>query len=169
MTAQQFRFQVRNPRGEVVQGVVAAENAAGAALALRNRGDHILTLVPAAARAAGSNSWASLATLTDSATWSSGPSKKDILDFTAQLAVMIRAGISIRTALEGIAEQVENPKFRKILLSIKVDVEGGRQFSDAIGRHPKLFSPLYVSMVRASEMSGSFARMLDRIANYLNQ
>jgi type IV pilus assembly protein PilC len=169
MTAQQFRFQVRNPRGEVVQGVVAAENAAGAALALRNRGDHILTLVPAAARTAGSNSWASLATLTDSATWSSGPSKKDILDFTTQLAVMIRAGISIRTALEGIAEQVENPKFRKILLSIKADVEGGKQFSDAIGRHPKLFSPLYVSMVRASEMSGSFAKMLDRIANYLTQ
>ncbi|MHC4868622.1 MAG: type II secretion system F family protein [Planctomycetota bacterium] len=44
-----------------------------------------------------------------------------------------------------------------------------RQFSEAIARYPKLFSPLYVSMVRASEMSGSFAKMLDRIASYLAQ
>ena len=95
--------------------------------------------------------------------WSSGPSKKDILDFTTQLAVMIRAGISIRAALEGISEQVQNQKFRRILMQIKSDVESGKQFSEAIARHPKLFGPLYVNMVKASEMSGSFAKMLDRI------
>ncbi|MEC7353424.1 MAG: type II secretion system F family protein, partial [Planctomycetota bacterium] len=52
---------------------------------------------------------------------------------------------------------------------IRLDIESGRQFSDAIAKHPKLFGPLYVNMVRASEMSGSFARMLDRIASYLAQ
>jgi len=101
--------------------------------------------------------------------YSSGPSQKDILDFTTQLAVMIRAGISIRAALEGISEQVQNQKFRRILLQIKSDVESGRQFSEAIAKHPKLFGPLYVNMVKASEMSGSFAKMLDRIAAYLGQ
>jgi type IV pilus assembly protein PilC len=82
---------------------------------------------------------------------------------------MIRAGISIRAALDGISEQVQNAKFRRILFQIKSDVESGKQFSEAITRHPKLFGPLYVNMVKASEMSGSFAKMLDRIAAYLAQ
>ena len=142
MRAQQFRFQGRNPQGEAVLGAFAAAAPSSA---------------PPRAR------------LSELLSYSSGPSKKDVLDFTSQLAVMIRAGISIRAALEGIADQVANPKFRRILLQIKSDVEAGRQFSEAIARHPKLFGPLYVSMVRASEMSGSFARMLDRIAAYLAQ
>ena len=163
MPVQQYRFQVRNARGETVGGVLAAESVASAAQTLRGRGDHILQLAPAVG---GESAWKRL---NESLSFSAGPSQKDILDFTTQLAVMIRAGISIRSALEGIAEQVANAKFKRILMQIKGDVESGRQFSEAIARHPKLFGPLYVSMVRASEMSGSFGRMLDRIANYLAQ
>lgn len=92
-----------------------------------------------------------------------------MLDFTTQLAVMIRAGINLRAALEGIAEQTTQPAFRRVIMGMKQDVESGKQFSEAITRHPKLFGPLYVSMVRASEMSGSFAEMLDRIAGYIAQ
>ena len=82
---------------------------------------------------------------------------------------MIRAGISIRAALEGISEQVQNQKFRKILQQIRTDVESGKQFSDAIAKHSKLFGPLYYNMVRASEMSGSFADMLDRIKRWVTR
>ena len=146
MPVQQYRFQVRNARGDTVGGVLAAESVAGAAQVLRGRGDHILQLAPAAG---GESAWKRL---NESLSFSAGPSQKDILDFTTQLAVMIRAGISIRSALEGIAEQVANAKFKRILMQIKGDVESGRQFSEAIARHPKLFGPLYVSMVRASEM-----------------
>ena len=163
MPTQHYRFQARNARGELVAGVLAAESVACAAQALRARGDHVVQLVPMVA--AGDDLRAALRKLN----YSSGPSQKDILDFTTQLAVMIRAGISIRAALEGISEQVQNQKFRRILLQIKSDVESGRQFSEAIAKHPKLFGPLYVNMVKASEMSGSFAKMLDRIAAYLGQ
>ena len=163
MATQHYRFQARNERGELVAGVLQAESVAEAAQALRARGDHVVQLVPMAA--AGEDFKAVLKKLN----YTSGPSQKDILDFTTQLAVMIRAGISIRAALEGISEQVQNQKFRKILLQIKTDVESGKQFSEAIARHPKLFGPLYVNMVKASEMSGSFAKMLDRIAAYLQQ
>jgi type IV pilus assembly protein PilC len=97
------------------------------------------------------------------------PKQKHVLDFTSQLSVMIKAGINLRSALEGIAEQTEHPGFRKIIMGLKTDVESGKQFSDAIARHPKLFGPLYVNMVRASEMSGSFAKMLDRVAMYIAQ
>ena len=144
-------------------GVMSAQDAATAASMLRGQGHHVLQLSPVAV------SKADFGSFLKQLNYSSGPSQKDILDFTTQLAVMIRAGISIRAALEGIAEQVSNQKFRKILHQIRNDVESGKQFSDAIAKHPKLFGPLYVNMVRASEMSGSFAKMLDRIAAYLNQ
>ena len=143
---------------------MTAENAGAAAAILRNQGHHVLQLIPVQQTSAqiGNKLWAAL-------NYSSGPSQKDILDFTTQLAVMIRAGISLRAALDGIADQITNPKFRKILLAIKMDVESGKQFSEAITKYPKLFGPLYVNMVRASEMSGSFSRMLDRIAGYVGQ
>jgi type IV pilus assembly protein PilC len=82
---------------------------------------------------------------------------------------MIRAGISIRAAIDGIADQATNPKFRRMLQQMKRDVEAGKQFSEALMRYPKVFSPLYINMVKASELSGGFSRMLDRIAGYLTQ
>src|SRR5205807_8083359 len=81
----------------------------------------------------------------------------------------VRAGISLRSAIEGISEQVTNPKFKEILRQMRKDVEGGKQFSDALMRHPKCFSPLYINMVKASELSGGFSKMLDKIAAYLAQ
>ncbi len=159
-----YRYQARHSSGQLQAGTLAAENAGAAAAILRNQGHHVLQLVLVQQTSVqiGNKLWAAL-------NYSSGPSQKDILDFTTQLAVMIRAGISLRAALDGIADQITNPKFRKILLAIKMDVESGKQFSEAIAKYPKLFGPLYVNMVRASEMSGSFSSMLDRIAGYVAQ
>ena len=98
-----------------------------------------------------------------------GPGLKDTLSFTSQLAVMVKAGIDIRSAVEGIGEQIKNRKFRAIVDQIRGDLEAGRSFSDALTRHPKVFSPLYVNMVRASELAGNFAEMLERIAAYQSQ
>ncbi len=159
-----YRYQARHSSGQVQVGVLAADNAPSAAALLRQQGHHVLQLVPVQASAAKVNK-----SFLKALNYSSGPSQKDILDFTTQLAVMIRAGISIRAALDGISDQVSNPKFKRILIGIKSDVESGKQFSEAITKHPKLFGPLYVNMVRASEMSGSFAKMLDRIAAYISQ
>ncbi|TVQ53371.1 MAG: type II secretion system F family protein [Phycisphaerales bacterium] len=160
----QYRFQARSTSsGQVQSGILAADNATAAASMLRNQGHHVLQLIPIPSTQQKINK--TLAALN----YSSGPSQHDILDFTTQLAVMIRAGISLRAALEGISDQVVNPKFRKVLLAIKSDIESGKQFSEAITKYPKLFGPLYVNMVRASEMSGSFAKMLDRIAGFIAQ
>ncbi len=159
----QYRFQSRLSTGQVQAGVLVAENANSAAAMLRSQGHHVMQVAPIAST--NERLSKTLAALN----FSSGPSQNDILDFTSQLAVMIRAGISLRAALEGIADQVTNPKFKKTLLAIKSDVESGKQFSEAISKYPKLFGPLYVNMVRASEMSGSFAKMLDRIAGFINQ
>ena len=160
----QYRYQARHGTGRIHGGLLSAESAAMAALTLRNQGHHVLRLVPLGERNA--RQWTSMLAWLN---WSSGPSARDVLDFTTQLAVMIRAGISLRQALEGIAEQTRNVRFRTMLLAIKTDVESGQPFSAAIARYPRQFNAMYVNMVKASEMSGSFARMLDRIAAFMLQ
>ncbi len=155
-----YRYETKNSSGKVTAGVLSAANLAAAAQQLRDRGEFILALGSAESGTVKKKLNLNV---------SFGPSGKDIQNFTSQLAVMIRAGISIRSAIEGIAEQCEHPKLKVILTQIKKDVEGGKQFSDALMRYPKIFSPLYINMVRASELSGGFSRMLDKIAAYLSQ
>lgn len=159
-----YRYQVRSSSGQTVVGVLSAESAAAAANTLRGQGNHVLSLTPIQSSINSGQLMQKLRELN-----SGKPTLKHVLDFTTQLAVMVRAGIGIRAALEGIADQTEHHRFKQIILGLKSDVESGKQFSEALSRHPKLFNPLYVNMVRASEMSGSFGQMLDRIASYTAQ
>ena len=159
-----YRYQIRASNGQVQIGVVSADTAATAAAILRNQGAHVLSLSPVSALVSGSGLLARFREFN-----SGKPSQKHVLDFTTQLAVMIRAGINLRAALDGISDQTTHTGFKKVIIALKNDVESGKQFSEAIAKHPKLFGPLYVNMVRASEMSGSFAKMLDRIAGYIGQ
>ena len=155
-----YRFETSGAGGKVNAGTLQAASLAAASQQLRARGEVIIALAPA-------DAVSKKKSLNFNITF--GPSLKDVANFTSQLAVMIRAGISIRAAIEGISEQATNPKFRDMLIQMRKDVESGKQFSDALMRYPKTFSPLYVNMVKASELSGGFSRMLDRIAAYLAQ
>src|SRR3954470_856092 len=157
-----YRYESKDKSGKLQAGVLSAANLAAASTQLRARGEYILSLGPADDGSAKKKGALNLEI-------SFGPGLKDVQNFTSQLSVMIRAGISIRAAIEGIADQVENPKFRKMLSQMKKDVESGKQFSDALMRYPKVFSPLYINMVKASELSGGFSKMLDKIAAYLSQ
>jgi type IV pilus assembly protein PilC len=98
-----------------------------------------------------------------------GPSNKDILNFTNQLAIMVRAGISIQDSLELIAAQLENQRFVAIIADLKDRIEAGRSFSQALAEHPQVFSNLYINMVAAAEASGSLSSMLQKLAEYLDQ
>lgn len=98
-----------------------------------------------------------------------GPSKTDIFNFTNQLAVMVKAGIGIHDALESIAEQCENSKFRKIIADMNNEVKAGRSLSEALSKYPDHFSNLYVNMIAAAEVSGSLSLMLEKLAAYLDQ
>ena len=158
-----YRYEIKTPTGQVQAGVLAAASMNAASEMLRSQKAYILALAPVDISKAKS----SLAGLLNFSL-SSGPGLRDVSTFSNQLAVMIKAGISIRTALEGIADQTENPKFKAILSQIRKDVESGKSFSEALTRHPKTFSPLYINMVKASELSGSFGHMLERITEYLN-
>jgi type IV pilus assembly protein PilC len=97
-----------------------------------------------------------------------GPGRKDILNFTNQLAVMVRAGISLQDSLESIAQQNENDKFKAIIIDLKNQIEAGQSFSQALAEHPEVFSSLYINMVAAAEISGSLSEMLQKLSEYLN-
>jgi type IV pilus assembly protein PilC len=159
-----YRYQVKTTAGDMQVGVIASDSVATAASVLRNQGHRVVSVAPVLAAGATSGFMAKLAELN-----AGKPRQRHVLEFTTQLAVMIRAGINLRAALDGIADQTEHPLFKKIILGLKTDVESGKQFSEALARHPKLFGPLYINMTRASEVSGSFAKMLDRIAGYIAQ
>jgi len=159
-----YRYELQQEAGDLMAGQLIAGSAADAAEALRDRGGRIVRLVPFQ-----TNETTMLGQVWKILNAGNGPSKRDILDFTTQLAVMVRAGISLRAALDGIAANTDHKPFRSVLLSIKDDIEAGCTFSDAIAQYPKLFSPLYINMVRASELSGSFGHMLDRIAKIITR
>ncbi|HWE02071.1 MAG TPA: type II secretion system F family protein [Tepidisphaeraceae bacterium] len=153
-----FRYQTIDS-GKPSAGVLQAATLDAAAEALHARGRVIVDLVPAETSI--------VRRPLHAPTFS--PGTRDVANFTAQLAVMIRAGISVRAAIEGIGEQVTHPRFKSMLVQMRKDIENGLSFSDALARYPKTFSPLYINMVKASEMSGGFPAMLARIAGYLNQ
>jgi type IV pilus assembly protein PilC len=97
-----------------------------------------------------------------------GPGKKDIMNFTKQLAIMIRAGISLQDSLESIAEQIEKEKFKLIIFDLKNRIESGESFSQALSEHSDIFSELYINMVAAAEVSGSLSKMLQKLSEYLD-
>ncbi|MFG0300239.1 MAG: type II secretion system F family protein [Phycisphaerales bacterium JB047] len=159
-----YRFQVKAQDGKIQSGTIAADSASAAAAILRNQGVHVLAVDQDKRKSQGGGLADTFAAMNNKK-----PTQKQVLDFTTQLSVMIRAGINLRAALDGIADQTEHRSFKKVINELKADVESGKQFSEALQRHPKLFGPLYINMVRASEMSGSFSEMLDRIAGYIAQ
>jgi type II secretory pathway component PulF len=89
---------------------------------------------------------------------------QDMIVFSRQLATLIGAGLPFTTSFETLINQTENKKFRDVLSKVKKDVEGGSSFSEALAKHPKVFSSLYVSMIRAGETGGVLDEILTRIA-----
>ena len=91
----------------------------------------------------------------------------DLVIFTRQLATMIDAGLAMVQSLQALAEQTTNKVMRDVIKDICTRVEGGDSFSEALQKHPKAFSRLYVSMVGAGETGGLLAEILARLATYL--
>jgi len=91
----------------------------------------------------------------------------DLVVFTRQLATMIDAGLAMVQSLQALAEQTTNKVMRDTIKDICTRVEGGDSFSEALGKHPKTFSRLYVCMVAAGERGGLLSEILSRLATYL--
>lgn len=150
-----FEYRVRDRNAQVTQGVLEAPSLDAATQQLRREGLVVLHIDE----------------VDDDATglFARRITKSEIIYVTNQLAIMIDTGITLPVALQAILEQEKNPSLRSVLKQVKNQVEAGEDFSDALADHPRVFSTIYVSLVKASESTGTLAMMLERIAGYLRK
>lgn len=151
-----FDYRVRDSLGNIHAGVVEAASADDAGAHLRRDGFHVLELGESDDDGG-------------DGLFAKRVSKNDLIYMTSQLAVMVDTGITLSTALGGIVEQEANPTLRRMLNDLKEMVDGGQDFSTALARYPQYFDKTYVSLVKASEATGSLGPMLERIAGYLRK
>jgi type IV pilus assembly protein PilC len=95
-----------------------------------------------------------------------GVSQKEVMFFTSRLAIMLETGTNLTTSLKSLVEQTGNPRFQAVLQQVVQDIVGGRTFSAALARHPRVFSQVFVSMVRAGELGGFLDEMLNRVHQF---
>jgi general secretion pathway protein F len=102
-------------------------------------------------------------------TFVGGPSAQDVLAFTQQLATLLEAGMELDRSLAILLDLTDNQRFRLILRGILTDIQTGSSFADSVAKHPRLFSRLYVNMVKAGEASGVLEVILARLAGFLER
>ncbi len=98
-----------------------------------------------------------------------GPSAQDVLAFTQQLATLLEAGMELDRSLAILLDLTDNERLRSILRGILTDIQTGSSFADSLAKHPRLFSRLYVNMVKAGEASGVLEVILARLGGFLER
>ncbi|MFA0777236.1 MAG: hypothetical protein PVTTEEND_000950, partial [Candidatus Fervidibacter sp.] len=88
---------------------------------------------------------------------------------TRQLASLVGGGLTLMQSIDALIEHTENERLASALMQIREELRGGGTFAEALTKHPHLFSPLYVSIVRAGEVSGELPRVLNWLADYMER
>lgn len=158
-----FAYRGRNGSGEIVQGTLEGATAGAVADLLFGRGVTPMEIKPAAAAAdkAGRGSGFNIQL---------GKAKVEHLDvllFSRQIHTLLRAGVPIMRALAGLQDSSVNPAMRTVLQDVRESLDSGRELSMSLGRHPKVFSPFYLSMVRVGEMTGRLEEVFIRLFDHL--
>ena len=91
----------------------------------------------------------------------------DVLLFSRQIHTLLRAGVPIMRALAGLQESSTNPAMRDVLQDVRESLDSGREMSLSLARHPRVFSPFYLSMVRVGEMTGRLEEVFIRLFDHL--
>jgi type IV pilus assembly protein PilC len=155
-----FLYQARDGRGELATGVVNAGSVEEAGVILRGEGKYIVKLSPV-------NEGDLAAAPVTTEQRSRRIKRREVIFFSHQLAVMIETGVPISDALECCHEQTPNPDFAAVLKDVTQQVRSGSEFSAALRKYPRVFPTVMVSLIRASEVSGTMGSMLDQISQYM--
>jgi type II secretory pathway component PulF len=94
---------------------------------------------------------------------------QDLTVMTRQLASLVGGGLTLMQSIDALIEHTENERLASALMQIREELRGGGTFAEALTKHPHLFSPLYVSIVRAGEVSGELPRVLNWLADYMER
>jgi type IV pilus assembly protein PilC len=153
-----FKYKAKNQSGKIVEGVLEAENEAGLASLLRQRR---LELVSSSASRGFGELFSFLT--------AGGITIRDLVIFSRQFSTMVNAGLPILQGLNILATQSDNKTFGAILGKIRDDISNGIPLSEAMSRHPKAFSTLYVNMVKAGEQGGILDTIFERLSEYMEK
>jgi type IV pilus assembly protein PilC len=158
-----FKYAAKAPGGKTVEGTIQAGDK-GEALAELRRQNLVVTMVEEQKLRGFQFSLGGKG----SGLFAGGPSatKQELVIFTRQLATMVGAGLALLESLEVLAEQAETPGMKKAVGVLVEEVRSGVDLSVAMEKCPKAFDPLYISMVRAGEVSGQMDIILERLADY---
>ncbi len=150
-----FKYTAKDQGGRNVTATLEADNEHAVVATLRKRGLVVLDV---------SEEVSSAAAIKKGKRKVKGA---DLVVFNRQLATMVDAGLPLIQALTTLADQADNPSLKFVLEDVVASIEQGANFSEAISAHPRVFSSLFINMVRAGEVSGTLAEILDRIAAYM--
>ncbi|MCP8899367.1 type II secretion system F family protein [Gilvimarinus xylanilyticus] len=148
----EFSYKAAKRDGSLAQGVVDAPTEAIAATRIRSQGLVVISVESAAKQGSGGKK---------------AFGKNQVLSFTSELAVLLRAGLPIDRALKVLIDMAATSAARQVYEDILATVKGGKGFSVALAEKPELFDEFYVSMIRSGEASGNLAAVLGRLAAQL--
>ena len=155
-----FFYKAINEGGIAVSGNIEADSLAAASAAISAKG-----LIPIKTTLSSQSRPQSL--LESLSAQIHRVSADDLVMFTTQFRTMIRAGVPMMTIFQALETQTEDVYLTRIIISMRQDVTEGKSLYEAFSKHPKVFPPLYCSMLRAGEASGALAEVLDRLIHIM--
>ena len=178
-----FEYKALTSSGKTKKGIVDATTARDARSKLRNDHMHVTEMWEVADKKSRKDK--SVSKKTRSLTAKKGKpggllsmeielfqpkiSTRDLATFTRQFSTLLRSGIQLTDALNALVEQCVDPHLERVLRNVKEEITSGNNLAEAMAKHPRFFSALYVNMVRAGEASGHLDVVLTRIADYLQK
>ncbi len=150
-----FDYQAANAQGRIEKGQLDADSPRGARQLLRGRG--LTPVQVSAARGAGSG-WGARRLSARELAWA-----------TRQLASLLAASLPLEAALTAVIEQAERPHVAQALTAVRADVRAGQRLTVALAARPRDFPPIYRALVGAGEDSGDLARVMERLADYIEE
>ena len=154
-----FKYTVRDKAGKAVEGSIEGATKDAVSAKLRSMGYVIVSL----------NESGGVFERISSFQFGTGVKSADITIFARQFATMIGAGLSLTKCLAILGAQTESASLRVIINQIARDVESGQSLSDAMVKHPKVFPPIFVNMVRSGETGGVLDEVLNRVADHFER
>jgi len=159
----EFEYVVKDQQGKNLSGRKEAGNASDMVAALRQQGYLIIRVSEVKPKLG------LLSKRAPRGKRAGGIKSDDMVVFSRQLATMVDAGVPVVQALTILEEQVESLSLQRVITAVRGDVESGKSLSEAMQKHRKVFSQLFVSMVQAGESSGTLDEILDRLASYIEK
>jgi type IV pilus assembly protein PilC len=170
-----YTYTGRDAAGQAVSGNVDGDNEAAARDRLREQGMFVQSMRPvkgakSTAVARGGQTGVAVAKKKDKQGFSFGGVKLvDLSVFCRQFSTMIDAGVSLVRCLSVLQDQTPNPKLKRIIMDIQVEVESGNTLSRAMGKYPRVFSPLFIGLIKAGEVGGVIEESLQRLSSFLEK